>query len=319
MEAITFEIFSKWRERPFAIAYVDDFDLREQGRVPASEILSNRNISLYSLDLEEKRAIFVETPPSVDLSAAPFYFVAQFDHAIRVLTISFETMIKLAKSIVIDEERLVFVHSTGRAGYTLASKIFDQVAGVISISEPDALMLMLIARFSNPGNEEELIPLLDAVVRLLCKETAEKAWVIKVRSYVIELADWLDKLYPQAKNLFLYRDAEQYLLSAMRTIMRSEGKTAEAIRESEIRRRADMGILIPLVNSYDPDNHLSTTDILTLMWLSVMQRVVWLHEKGVEMLAIRYASWKSAPLETAVSMLTYCNCVPDDLAGVEAA
>jgi hypothetical protein len=97
MEAITFEIFSKWRERPFAIAYVDDFDLREQGRVPASEILSNRNISLYSLDLEEKRAIFVETPPSVDLSAAPFYFVAQFDHAIRVLTISFETMIKQAK------------------------------------------------------------------------------------------------------------------------------------------------------------------------------------------------------------------------------
>lgn len=319
MEATTYEIVGRWREKQFAIAYIEDFELREQGRISAKEIVVNPHVTLYSLDLENRLAVFVETPPTVDLYAAPFFFVAQFEQAVRVLTIPFETMIELAKSVELDDKRLVFVHSTGRAGSTLASKIFDRVEGVVSISEPDALMLMLIARFSNPGNETEHLPLLDAVIRLLCKATAEKAWIIKVRSYVIELADWLHRLYPQARNLFLYRNAEKYLLSAMRTIIRIEGKTAEEIREAEIRRRADMGIVIPLVNSYDPDKHLTSAGILALMWLSVMERVARLHEQGVEMRAIRYASWQSAPLETAVAMLEYCNCVPNDLAGVEAA
>ena len=40
---------------------------------------------------------------------------------------------------------------------------------------------------------------------------------------------------------------------------------------------------------------------------------------GIEMLAIRYESWRSAPRETAVSMLEYCHCKPVDMTAVYAA
>jgi hypothetical protein len=37
---------------------------------------------------------------------------------------------------------------------------------------------------------------------------------------------------------------------------------------------------------------------------------------GMEMLAIRYASWHSAPRETAEAMLEYCRCRPTDMTAV---
>jgi hypothetical protein len=37
---------------------------------------------------------------------------------------------------------------------------------------------------------------------------------------------------------------------------------------------------------------------------------------GMEMLAIRYASWLSAPRQTAEEMLDYCQCRPTDMTAI---
>jgi hypothetical protein len=37
---------------------------------------------------------------------------------------------------------------------------------------------------------------------------------------------------------------------------------------------------------------------------------------GIEMLAIPYASWRSAPLKTAEAMLEYCGCRPADMTAI---
>lgn len=52
------------------------------------------------------------------------------------------------------------------------------------------------------------------------------------------------------------------------------------------------------------------------MWLSVMVRYAQLCRQGVDMLPIQYADWHSAAQETAVSLLTHCNCLPQDLTAV---
>ena len=98
MIATVFEVIERVQSTQVRMAGLNNFRLREQGQLLASDILGNPHITLYSLDFERKEAVFVETPPDVDLSQAPFFVTAQHDHAKRVCTISFDTMIELAQS-----------------------------------------------------------------------------------------------------------------------------------------------------------------------------------------------------------------------------
>ena len=306
--------------RPHHVASVlpnlDNFLLREIGQLPARKILESSQISLYSLDFEHRRAVFVETPADVDLSQASFFFRTQFEKAVRVLTISFETLIQLANSLSIEDERLIFIYSVGRCGSTLASQIFAQVPGVISMSEPFALSQLVVARNTKTAPNEELIALLEASIAILCKSPAPTAWAVKGQSFAIELGDWLHKLYPRARNLFLYRQADTWLLSGLRAYVGDVETDAAEHRAREARRRELLGSLVPAIANYDAELPLSHAGMLALMWLTAMERYVQLCDAGAEMLAIRYASWLATPRETADAMLAYCQCMPDDMTAI---
>ncbi|MEJ2737285.1 MAG: hypothetical protein P8189_27630, partial [Anaerolineae bacterium] len=172
MIANTFEIADRPQDAPFRAADLRNFHLGETGQVPAGKILENPHISLHSLDFDNRQAVFVETPADVNLSHAPFYFVAQYEKAKRLWTIPFVTMVQLAQSVPVDDKRLVLIYSVGRCGSTLASQIFAQLSGVINFSEPHALMQLVIARNTKAVDEDELFALLEATIRLLCKTTA---------------------------------------------------------------------------------------------------------------------------------------------------
>ena len=316
MKATIYEITGKQRKAPFDLADVKDFLLREIGRSTTEEILENPHITLYSLDFKNNQAVFVETPADVNLSQAPFYFMTQYENATRVLTVSFETMIQLARSVTVHDNRLIFIHSVGRSGSTLASQIFAHVPGVVNISEPDALTLLVTARYSQPDNEDHLIDLLEATICLLCKTPAEKAWVIKGRSYIIGLGDWLHKIYPMTKNIFLYRHAETWLQSCLRAYDDGVERTNKERQAKENQIRAFMAPLSPVIAHYDPHQHLSHASILSLLWLSAMEQYEQYCRMGIEMLAIRYANWQSAPRKTAEAMLDYCQCSPGDMTAI---
>ena len=317
MIATCFEIIAKRRPDPLGLVDSKDFELRENGQISAEDILSNQHITLYALDFEHGQAVFVETPPDVDLSQAPFYYVAQYENALSVLTLSFETMIQLAQSVTLDDSKLIFIHSMGRSGSTLASKILAHVSGVINMSKPDALTQLVAARFMQPDKQAEIRMLLDACVRLLCKTPIQTAWVIKGRSWVIELGDWLHELYPQTKNIYLYRDAESWMRSNVNAFADEMRTSPEHLVQYEAETRGWMQLFVPPIARYDPNRHLSATGLLSLMWLANMERYMELHRAGIEMLAIPYPSWKRDPRRTAVSMLEYCDCRPDDTAAVE--
>ncbi len=317
MLATNFEIINKRRADPVGGTNINDFELRESGEIDAQEILANPGITLYALDFENGQAVFVESASPDKLSQAPFYYQAQYEYSTRVLTLSFEAMLQLAQSVTVDDGRLIFIHSTGRSGSTLASKIFAQLPGVINMAEPDALTQMVIARLMQPDMRDMLKMLLDATVRLLCKTTATTAWVIKGRSWVIELGDWLHELYPRAKNFYLYRDAESWIKSTMSAFIVDRERTPEDWRREETEVRGWMQFLVPSVARYDPDQHLTVTGLLSLMWLDNMERYMELHESGVEMLAIPYPSWKLDARRTALAMLDHSGVCPDDLTAVE--
>lgn len=317
MFATSFEIIGKKRPDPVGLVDIKDFELRESGQFAASEILANDHITLYAFDFENGQAIFVDGASPDELSQAPFYYQAQYESAIRVVTLSFETMIGLAQSVTLDDRKLIFIQSMGRCGSTLASKLLAQLPGVINMSEPDTLTQLIIARFTQPDKQAEMKMLLDATVRLLCKAPVQTAWVIKGRSWVIELGDWLHELYPRAKTIYLYREAESWINSNLSAFIDVAGKTPEEFRQMEIESRGWMKFFVPSIARYDPDQHLTATGLTTLMWLDNVERYMDWHKAGIEMLAIPYANWKLDARQTAVSMLEYCGHRPDDLSAIE--
>jgi hypothetical protein len=315
--ATTFEILDRPNNSPSLVADIrKDFRLGEIGQLPVDKILENPHITLYGLDFENRWAVFVETPADIDLSQAPFYFNTQLKKAKRVLTIPFETMIQMAKSVTIDDNRLIFIYSVGRCGSTLASQIFAQIPGVINISEPYALSQLVIARNTRKAREDELVALLEAAICLLCKTEADTAWVVKGQSFVIELGDWLHNIYPHTKNLFLYRHAETWLQSGLRAYSSFVEETDEKYRAREKQRRELLGSLVPSIAQYDAELPLSHAGMLALMWITTMERYVQCSRMGIEMLAIRYASWLSAPRKTAETMLEYCGCKPTEMTAI---
>jgi hypothetical protein len=228
-------------------------------------------------------------------------------------------MLRLAQAVTVDDDRIVLIYSVGRCGSTLASQIFSQVPGVINISEPSVLSQLVVGRNTKLASEDDLVALLGAAIRLQCKAAAETAWVIKGQSFVIELGDWLHQLYPQTRNLFLYRDAETWLRSGLRAFSNVFEGTAEERRARENERRGVLGPLVPSIAQYDAGQPLSHAEMLALMWLRAMERYVQYCTMGIEMLAIRYSSWRSAPRETAEAMLDYCQCTPADMTAIDEA
>ena len=317
MIATAFEIVDRPQDANIRRANISNFRLREIEQLPAENILAAPQITLYSLDFENREAVFVETPANVNLSQAPFYFHTQFEKATRVLTMPFETMIQLAKFVTIEDNRLIFIYSVGRCGSTLASQIFAQIPGVINISEPYVLSQLVIARNKKSATDEEILSLLEAAIYLLCKTEADTAWVIKGQSFTVELGDWLHKLYPHTKNLFLYRHAETWLQSGLRAYGGGVEATDEERKARDKQRREILGPLVPLIAQYDPDQPLSHAVALSLMWLRAMERYIQHCNMGVEMLAIRYDSWRSAPHKTAEAMLNYCQCKPADMTAID--
>lgn len=307
------QIQRKTRERSNSIVNLQDFDWTEAAAIDASTVLNNPNASLYCLDLDNKRFIFVETPPDQDLSAAPFYYQAQYELAQRLFAIPFKDFSPLTKTLeTIIKQQLVFIYSVGRCGSTLLSRIFAQADGVLSLSEPDVFSQLVALRNRDRSRDPEIAKLLKLCVGLICKPTAQDrrtsansaTCVIKFRSYGIELADLLHEVFPKAKAIFLYRNARSVVKSSIQAY--SELAKGRYIIQKNI---DTYSLLIPLLKEYadridfdDPN----ATDLYTTMWLSVMQRYVQLHTQKIPMVVLRYEDLVDQPELTIEAVFQYC-------------
>ena len=105
MNAQILNIESRRRQKPLDLASPTDFGFNEGKTLDAQLIIENPNISLYCLDHENQRALFIET--DVDLSKAPFYYQAQYENTINLFAISYDTLHQLAEYIQFDNERVI--------------------------------------------------------------------------------------------------------------------------------------------------------------------------------------------------------------------
>ena len=81
----------------------------------------NRQNQITSAETLERTTLMQAHELIIDLLQAPFYFIAQYEAAQRVIAVPYDTFHALARKIEIDPKRILLFYSTGRCGSTLFS------------------------------------------------------------------------------------------------------------------------------------------------------------------------------------------------------
>ncbi len=317
MTANLLVINARKRQNPLAPADPSDFEFEDGKAIDPQIVVTNPLVSLYCLDPANQRALFVETAPGVDLSQAPFFYQAQYENTVNLISVPYETLHKLADEISFDSRKLILVYSVGRAGSTLLGSALNAVDGVVGISEPDAFTQLVIFRDFQGSNDAEISALVQSCMKLQCKPTEQVpnpvAWAIKFRSFGVELGDLLYNHFPGTRNIFIYRNAETWMTSTMRAFVENEHNV-----EYRTFMQGVLSTMVPPIAEHVQSGGelLTFSAIGSMMWLRVMEKYMELREKGMAGLAVRYEDLKAAPQETMQKIVEYCGFTNADMEAV---
>lgn len=300
-----------------SLAGLDHFDLKQEKALPADALLSTPNLSLYSFDDASSCAVFVETSPEVSLTAAPFYYLAQKEHARRVFTVLYDVFNALAEELP-DPSQLVLLHSVGRCGSTLLCHALGKVGNIVSLSEPDVYTCAVGMRPPDGSRDAELTELLRSATRFLNFTTPAAhggVLLLKFRAWCLEVADLLAQACPDAHALFLTRDLEGWIRSMGRLL-----KVTDPEREALYRRQ---GVKTPMF-IFPRDRFISLLrqspfvpeiwlEDVTLGWVSLMVRYGELYRQGVITHALTYDDLVRRPQPALQAVATACGVPADDV------
>jgi len=314
MEAYDLIIDSKAKPSPFSMVSGDDFLTHAGGSVDPHAILREPTLSLYCLDHARQRALFVDTPPDSDLLQAPFYFIAQYETARRLIAVPYDTLHALAREVELDPRCIILIFSTGRCGSTLFSQVLNLNPQIVSFSEPDVFTQLVMLRTAGQGSDAQIESLLHDSLMIMCANARQQGfqrYAFKFRSYVLSLSDLLYHAVPEAKLVFLYRHARTWAFSFSRAF----GSTDDKVEEQLVKSR----YIIPSIDAYlkTHTGSISWTQYLAHMWVSTMRDSRWLQQHGAALACARFEDLQATPQAVLLSLLNHCGLPmpdPDQLA-----
>jgi hypothetical protein len=296
MEALELSIIGKNRTASARPARLTDFTFQPVQQVVIDALMNNPNISLYCLEHDEQKAVFVETVETADIYSQPFLYAAQYEHANKLYTLDLKTFKQIAETL--PESKPILLYSLGRSGSTLLGNAFNKLDTVLSLSEPDVFGNLTGLR-NAPLTEKEIVELSGACLKFLCKPSLNKiptTWLVKFRGFGIEIADLIYQSSPKAINLFLYRDSEGWI--------RSMARLTKLLERNGLEPRP----LFVYTFDYPAENHvsylkylnpkpqeMSTLEEFMLWWLSMMNRYLEHVAAGIPFIALRYQDLIRAP------------------------
>lgn len=311
MQAYELTIDAKVKHDPFDIVSTGDFHARPGRSIDPRIILEQPTVSLYCLDHANQQALFVDTPPAVDLLQAPFYFIAQYQAAQRLIAVPYITLHALAREVTLDPQRIILFYSTGRCGSTLVSHVLNQTPNVVSFAEPDIFTQLVMLRTAGQSNDAEITALLYASLMIMSAHARQHGfqyYAFKFRSYVLSISDLLYQAVPEAKLLFLYRNA----LTWARSFSRAFGASDAALEDRM--ERSGSRYLIPSVDAHlrTHSRPISWIEYLAHMWVSTMQDSRLLEQRGTALACARFEDLQVAPQPIIQALLAHCGLpMPD--------
>jgi hypothetical protein len=310
MTAQYLNIEAKHRQTAGFIASMKDFTVSAGEMTDAGIILANPDISLYCFDDETGRAIFVELPPGINLAAVPFVYQTQYDQALRLIAVPYDTFRSLAQTLP-PVQHLIMVYITGRSGSTLLSHVFNELDTVMSLSEPDVMTQFLHLRGGDHTRDPELRELLDCTVRILFKPNPFKTpatYALKGRNETVQVMDLYQTTFPHVNNLFLYRDAAGFAGSFYRLLKNVQVPDYMAVGDYLAMFSAQLQTdLTPTLAYLEPDaEQISTIQVLTLWWMMVMEFYLEQAARGIPVLPVNYTDL-NADREPVISAI-FAHC-----------
>jgi hypothetical protein len=310
-------IEAKHRREGGFLADLNDFTVSEGEAADSGIVLANPNLSLYCFDDEAKRAIFVELPGGVNLASVPFVYQTQYEQAQRLLAVPYDDFRQIAKTLP-PVEHLIMMYISGRSGSTLLSHVFNELDTVMSLSEPDVITQFVHLRDANHTRDAELCDLLDCTVRILFKPNPFKTpaiYGLKFRMETLRVMDLFQDAFPQAKNLYLYRDCEGFVRSFYRMFKNVPGMVSMRLSDflDEFRQKFAYNFS-PKVVYLDPDtDEISLVQWLTLLWVTVTEWYLEQTGRGIPSLAVRYADLTANREQVLAAIFEYCDLPVDEV------
>lgn len=276
-------------------------------------VVENRNWSLFTFDQAKERALFVELPEGTDLSQAAFAYLDQRKLAQRVLSVPFSELDGLAAQIP-EAKTNVFVFSIGRCGSTLVGNILNQLDEVYCLSEPDAYSRLIMESFDASirvnYTPEQVINLIRVTTRLLFRPPAgATTYAVKFRSQNLFQADLFQAAFPDAKFIFLYRDAISWTNSVFQMTQKFGQSTVltDDLRTqiwSILSAASDAAYLKPYVD-VTAENIPSEQTILPA-WPFSMEEYSQQLARGIPYYSLRYNELNSDRVASLSALLEHC-------------
>ena len=215
MEACLFgRILWKRKFHEFEIHSERDFICIYSSSV-SPEYIFKPNVSLYSLSKHE--AVFVETEEDIDIYSSdesPFFIFAQFNRCKSVIKIPISCFHALADKVGGPSLPVIWVSQTGRCGSTILCQVLEHIPGTLVIAEPDPPAIIESMHRVQVISEEERDKLLISTIKLLCKPRAgTKRICIKTRGYCVSLVEPISKLFPEFRQILMYRNCKETVAS----------------------------------------------------------------------------------------------------------
>lgn len=292
------QILGRKRADPTQMVSLDDFQLRE---VDANEdlcatVAEYRHVTPYCLDHQNRRMIFAETPPEIELSTAPFYYQAQYEAATRLIAIPYDRVHEIAMRAHRRSADPVFIFSVGRCGSTLMSRMWSRLDDTYSLSEPDVFTGINYLHGEGRLTDSEAIQLLGSTVRLVHRPPMPRErLVIKFRAQCIGIAELIYRQHPAASFIFMYRNAIDCVDSYIRVF------GALPLPEHVFDRAFPYAHSQP--EKYQPLRRLGQP---LLVWLVCAHTYLRLRERGLPFAAIKYEELVDKPYVSAARLFAHC-------------
>jgi hypothetical protein len=198
-------VVGRKKEHDNFYAQPGDFDLGPGQTADAMQVLAEPGWAPYAIDVEAREIGFARMPSDVDLHSAPFVLITEYHRATDVLLMSFDDVARIAAPL--PDPKVILVFSMGRCGTTLMSHALNGPETVAGLSEPPIFEHRPLRAL---GDTDVTSHLIRDLCRLLfatrTKPTADTL-AIKFRSQALFIAELFWKALPDAKYVFMYRDA----------------------------------------------------------------------------------------------------------------
>lgn len=314
-----------WKRKLSDFADQNDFLCTHESFVHPDYVKKDE-VSLYCIT--ETDAVFVETIPGLNIyhsDTHPFLFFAQFENAVRVVTLPLASFHKIADDIGPPKLKVIMLQVTPRSGSTLLTQMLEAVPGTTSISEPDGLtsLWLLRTKFGSALYQR----LMKDVIHVLCKPTSSPqiCVVIKPRSFCLPQVEIINRCFPDFVHLFLFRDCWENVQSIHKmfvTIDSFQLKAALVCQRSKVLRwlfpgRANFVPNTVLVNEFTKElfpwvcdvefqMNMSWVQFLVLLWAPSVALYIHFFKNKIPIACIRYEDILEDPKRFCHLLFKHC-------------